>query len=344
VGVLLRHAQARGLAVASAIAVVSLAHAEVQRRRLAVVTDDPLLVHAVGLALDPWDVDVVPVPPLRPLDEGMDAGDWARGIAAASQVELVVWLSTANPVSLGWYESATHTVHTRDLAVALPLDESEAAAVALTLKAELRSDLLAPGGDLAPLAAAPRAKAPVPLPRPVDRDSSWEAVGGVGARWMGGPNIEPRMSLGARAWPGIDGGRWGAGAGIDLSLGTGLPIDEPAFRGRWMDAQLAPTLRFRWRLWRRAVFETALGASVHLTWIAGTALVDGTSRSAQRVDGSIDGSVTATVAVAPRIAIGLAGGVAAWLRYQAYVVHGDTVLALTPAPLEGEAFLRLRLD
>ena len=247
------------------------AHADGGRRRLAIVSDDAGLVHAVGLALDPWDVDVVPVPPLRPLDDGIDAGDWARGIAAAAQVELVVWLSGANPVALGWYDVATRVVHSRELGVVLPLDESEAAAVALTLKAELRPDLavVRPEHPAAIPAAPRRTVADVPAVRAKapEAGSPWDLVGGAGARWMGGSNVDGRASLGVHAWPRFGGMHWGAG--VDVSLGVGVPIDDAAFRGRWMDAELAPTLRFRWRFGRRVAAETALGASMHVTWIRG---------------------------------------------------------------------------
>jgi hypothetical protein len=316
------------------------------RRRLAIVSDDSGLVHAVGLALDPWDVDVVPVPPLRGLDEGLDAGAWARGVAAAAQVELVVWLSGTNPVALGWYDVATRVVHSRELGVILPLDESEAAAVALTLKAELRPDLVVvrPEHPAGVPVAPRRAMADVPAVRPKasGAESSWDVVGGGGARWMGGSNVDGRASLGVHAWPRFGAMHWGAG--VDVSLGVGVPIDDAAFRGRWMDAEIAPMLRFRWRFGRRVAAETALGASMHVTWIDGTALVDGTSRSAERVDGSIDGSASLAYAVTSRVALGLAFGAAVWLRTQGFAVRGETVLALTPVPLDGQALVRVGLD
>ena len=45
-----------------------------------------------------------------------------------------------------------------------------------------------------------------------------------------------------------------------------------------------------------------------------------------------------------RVALGLALGAAVWLRTQGFAVRGETVLALTPVPLEGEALVRVGLD
>jgi hypothetical protein len=328
----------RALAIAgAAMALAAPVRADVQRARLGLVSDDPVLARAFGVAMDAWDLDVV-VPSVDPPDEEASAAEWARGIAAASRVDIVVWMSTASPAALWWYDARTGQMRSRELGVEPPLDESQAAAVALTLKSELGPGLAAP--------PKPAALAPLPVPPPANppppSDATWQLETGAFARWFGPALVEGRAFVGARAWPRFEGQHWGAG--IDVSAGTGLPADDERFRGRWFDATISPTLRFRWMPWRRIVVEPAVGGSVHLTWIAGTLIADGTSRERMFVGGSSDASLGVAFAIGSGVEVAVRASASLWIRYEVFVARSEPLLSLTPVSADAGASLRVRLD
>jgi hypothetical protein len=321
------------------------AQGQAHRHRLALATEDPALLRAVGLALDVWDVDVVAVPAARP---EAPLVEWAAAIATTWQVDVVVWMNPAGGVV--WYDASTRQVETRDLGLAQPLDASEAAAVALMLKAELVEELEAKVASTAPttlppmrdLAPPPAVRGPTPAPGRATSIASWEGVAGAGVRWVGDGQLEARGWAGARVFPSVAAGHFGLG--VDVAAGPGVALASPAFHGRWIDVTLSPTLRARFRVARRTAVESAVGASAHFTSIDGTAAIDDSARSAGRVDASLDLSINASMAVAPWLEIGAGAGVEVWLRHETFVVRGVPVLALTDAPLQAGAFLRLRSE
>jgi hypothetical protein len=147
--------------------------------------------------------------------------------------------------------------------------------------------------------------------------------------------------MGLRAWPRFDGRRWGAG--LDVSAGTGLPVDRAGFHGGWGDVSLAPSLRLRWRPFRRLTVEPAIGASIHFSWLVGTL-------GAQRVQqphfyGATDAGLSVTLAAASRIDVGVGCSGSFWFRYPVFVVNDhDLVLSLTHFSVDGGAVVRLRID
>src|SRR6202142_4239992 len=290
------------------------------KRRVALVHPDAHLMRSVVIALSAWDIEVVRIEGPLPGASLPEAERNAASLARQARANAVTWLSDSNPGSVLWiYDVETDHVGSRVLDDSPPFDEPTAAAVALSIKALLRSSSVAPAPER--FGAAPGF-----APRP---SLLWLEADTGGRLW---PTAiaEPRGSLGAALWPrGLD-ERIGVALGASDGLGAPVTTAAPTHLGApFHDVAVSSSLRTRLHVGEHFVFEPAVGGSVHFTWLEGTAGDDAQAVVASRLCGSIDAALSFYVDVGP-IAVGARASMEYLPRYPRYLVYGEETLSLSP--------------
>jgi hypothetical protein len=320
------------------------------RGRVALIGADAELAHALEVALTPWGVTLIP--------EAIDLGaapptlEGARALALTEHTDAVVWLA---PKALGpplacMYDAGSDRLLRRALGVSGPFDDTTAAAAALTIKAMLRSSVVAPpeergapspadseigpppaatspGGSPAPSSTGPTGSAPplrslltpsAPRARPLEI----EAGAGIGLLTTG--SAEARVALGAAWFPSA----WGAfGIGANASLGGGASVRSDGVDARLVERSVGLALRRRLTLGASFALEAMLGAALDWTAMAGTA---GPARGAfaiERVDPSLDAALRWMWHIGV-LDLGASADLAYLLRSQRYSAEGVVVARL----------------
>jgi hypothetical protein len=305
-------------------AFATVAAAAVGKRRIALVGADATLLHSVAIALSAWDIEVVCAPGPSPGSSLPGAQQNAAAIARSEEAKVVVWVGQSDATSALWiYDARTKQLASRVLGDRPPFDEPSAAAVALSLKALLRSSAVAPedGGATSPSAAP----------------SVLWIEGQAGVRLWSFP--EPRGALGLAIWPHET--RDHLGFGLVASVGPGLHVMSPSTDAHFMDVALSPSLRTGVRIGARLLLEPSLGATIHFTSFEGTVAQDAVlwvdrQRSpilARRLDGSIDAAL-AFEARMGTIRLGALAHAGFLPSYQRYSVRDEVVFALVPFSMD----------
>lgn len=204
------HASYRCASVAAALASLFVVRpASAESRTVVAVAPDPQLVRALDVALAPWGTNITEVHPIDAEAFALMVPDRARAIARETRADVVLWVSADRNHTVVWiYDVASDHVSSRRLDAAPPFDPTTAAAVALSVKALLRSTVVAPAPERTPI-----------LPE----EPSWAlGVSGGVADHVGQGGAEGRFGLHASAWPALFAHR--LGFVIDASVGTGVPL------------------------------------------------------------------------------------------------------------------------
>jgi len=300
-------------------AVAAVAAGGVGEHRVALVDPDARLLRSVVIALSAWDIEVVSAAEPSPGSSVPEAQQKAAAIARSEQAKVVVWVSRSDAAAVLWiYDAETTHLASRVLGVRPPFDEPDAAAVALSLKALLRSSTVAP--EVERYGAASRTAAPSVL---------W-VEGQAGGRLYPGA-IEPRGALGLSVWPREM--QEHLGFGLIASVGPGLPVVSPSIDGHFTDIAMSPSLRTRIRVGPRWLFEPALGATIHFTSLQGTAGTEEAPILSRRLDGSIDAALAFEFRLGS-IRVGALAHAGYWPRYGRYLVRREPVLSLMPLVMD----------
>jgi hypothetical protein len=219
-------------------------------------------------------------------------------------------------------------VLSRPLGVTSYDDSASAAAVALTLKALLRSSTVAPRSE--------QIGAPARAPALFRLESSL----GTRSFAQGNASLEPRLGFGMSAWPRPFSGRLGVALG--LSSGLGAEVDSPALTGRFGDWTITGQARARW-LFGRFVLEPGAGVGVHFAALDGALASPQIVVHTRRTDASLDAGLVGAVRIGDAVDLGLRASASYLLRYQRYLVSGRTALELAPVWLEIGAYLGVAL-
>jgi hypothetical protein len=307
------------LTVLSPVSVQAAAH-----HNVAVVRPDPQWLRSVEIALSAWDINVIGVDAQPPGSTLPEAQRRAAELASRLPADAVVWISEADRGSVLWiYDVETQHVGSRVLADRPPFDEPTAAAAALSVKALLRASPLAPAPER--LNAPPAATA-----QPIQSHSALWVEAEVGARALPVDLAEPRAALGLALWPRGMSEKLGfaiaGSAGLGVPKTTGAPTELDA---RFTDISMSASVRTRIRIASAFQVEPALGATVHVTTVQGSATAGDAPVVAHRVDAALEGGVAFDVRTG-NVCIGLRAVLDYLPRYQEYVVHGVEAFSLTP--------------
>lgn len=315
----------RLLALAFALALLFVASsARAERRRVALVNGNALLDRSVTIALSPWDLDVLHVDWTSP-GAGMPAAAvQAKAIAAVQHADAVAWISDDGGGRTLWvYDADTQQTVSRAIDGGAPNDDAAAAATALSIKTLLRASTVAPVHERIGAREEQRMKG-AGLFR-------LEADGGARILSSDQGRLDLRIGLALAWWP-----RPFArivGFALRAEAGTGVGIATSDFTGRLSDVVGSPAIRARLALGRRFAIEPSLGGSVHVTTLDGAAPLRGVPAHVQRVDPSIDGSLMLGFEIAGGVELGLRAGGAYLVRYQRYLLDGQSILSLSPLQL-----------
>lgn len=204
--------------VAAALASLSVARpASAESRSVAAVAPDPQLVRALDVALAPWGTNITEVHPIGAEVSTSLSPDRARAIADETHADVVLWVSGDGGHYTIWiYDVASDHTSSRQVNAAPPFDPTTAAAVALSVKALLRSTVVAP---------LPERTVPPP------EEPAWVLGLSAGvADHLGAPQtgqgLEGRFGLRGSAWPDFAARR--LGFAVEASVGTGVRFDSGA--------------------------------------------------------------------------------------------------------------------
>ncbi|HXX65716.1 MAG TPA: hypothetical protein VEK07_00945 [Polyangiaceae bacterium] len=186
--------------------------ASAESRTVVAVAPDPQLVRALDVALAPWGTNITEVHPIDAEAFTVMAPDRARAIAQDTRADVVLWVSPDGDHYQVWiYDVASDHASSRPVDAAPPFDPTTAAAVALSVKALLRSTVVAPAPERTPS---------------VPEEPSWGLGLSGGVAGHVGQGVEGRFGLQASAWPAALAHR--LGFLIDASVGTGVPLHSLA--------------------------------------------------------------------------------------------------------------------
>lgn len=263
--------------VAAALASLSVAKpASAENRSVAVVAPDPQLLRALDVALAPWGTNITEVHPIE--SPAAMAPDRARAIARETRADVVLWVSPDGGRQTVWiYDATLDHVGSRRVDATPPFDPTTAAAVALSVKALLRSTVVAP------------------LPErtvPASEEPTWALGMSAGfadhlTQVAGHVTQAPegRLGLHASAWPALLSHQFGVV--LDASLGTGVGVQAPArvdsqnytFMYTLHEYEFEAGLAARLATSPTFALEPSLSASVVLVQLDGTLTPVGASAS-----------------------------------------------------------------
>jgi hypothetical protein len=350
-----------GLAiVASLVAEGALAQPPApEGERVALVDPGAELEGAARASLEPWNVEVVVVPPPAPGATMPGTSEAARAVAVAHGAAAVVWVSEHEGGFALWvYDLATDRVTAQRLPAAPPFDAPAAAGVALSIKTLLRHSAVAPEAErfgassevateTAPTATtvaaardpSERAREPDAEQREVqERGPSRfdvEARAGMRLGRTDPRTLELRLGLGLLYFPASD----FAGIAFRLASGAGVGVDDPRFRGRLVDHEAFLGAILRWRIEDVVRLSATGGAGLHVTVLEGTVLSTGQPAEAIRAEPSLDAELGIDWLASDWLRVGVRGGLSWLFRTQRYLVHGNGVLEISPVAFEAAIVL-----
>jgi hypothetical protein len=317
---------------------------------------------AVSTALNPWNLQVLPVEMPPPRGVMPRAADEARALGQRFNATGVVWVSSEDREYALWiYDAKTEQLVSRAISNAPPFDAPTAAAFALSVKTLLRASTVAPieeriGAGAAPHpspSAPPTSSPPPPTPEgephqppppppdKIEAPASLEPPPFLRGEISGGAravasNVDARFGVGASVWPGAE---RRIGVGAEVLFGPGLSVTGDRFSGRFSEIGVAPNVRYRISLARRVELVPRLGMTVHATQIQGVVIATTQPTDQSRVDASADLGLGLDFVATRSLRVGLDLGASAMLRYQRYLVAGSSVFELQP--IQGSVGLRL---
>lgn len=301
------------------------------QHRVAVIDAEAPVVHALDVALSPWDVAIdehAIAPPGATMPMAVER---ARELAHETDADAVVWLSTSAGGHALWvYDADSDRADARPLPSGPPFDETTAAGIALSVKTVLRSTVIAPPRERFGAVSEP------------NRDPTFRFDLGFGTAARGGnpAMFEPRGGVGLSIWP--SGLRRHLGVIMGFEGGSGVHVSSDRFTATVLDLSGRIALATSWRFGRLLAIEPSLGAGAHTILIDGFVIADGVTRSVERVDVAVEPRLALDLAVfAGRVHVAPWFGLAYMTRSQEILVHGVSVY--DPSPLVVEAALRLSI-
>ncbi len=290
-------------------------------RRIAVVRVGDAWLHALRVALEPWELRLVEVEGPPPSTTFPAARERARALAQVHAAAAVIWITdTGGPPLLWIYDAEDDQMSTRPLPGGVPGDAPGAAAGALTAKAMLRGSRVAPPGQR--LGAEGRRGAD-------DAARTWRIDVGVSSRWLlaePADQVESAQEALLSFWPRALAGRWGFG--VTLASGPGLALPGPELLGRFTRTSMSAWAALRVPLPARTFLEPAVGATLHLTSLDGFAPDADVSIALARTNPSLDAELRAGVRLFEGVELGVTLSVRAALRRQRYLIAGAPLLEL----------------
>jgi hypothetical protein len=302
--------------LASLVLLLLAAPAQAAPRRVAVLEPDIELLRALDLALSPWDVTTVRSD-ARAESLALDPIRTASELATQLDVDAVVWISRTERGSLLWvFDDDTGEVSTRLLAGAPPFDGAAAAAVALSVKTVLRATLIAPPAE--------RFGAPNAPPAPSDAKNSLALELGVAVAVVDRRELEPRLEAAPVLWL-----MKYVGLSLDASVGPGIALERPRYRGRYSEVVLGGEARLRLPLVSPLSAGVSVGGSARWTALRGS--LDGAPEvSVRRVNASIDAEAFSTVTVGGGVYLGALLGASYVPVHRRYLIRDVPIF--TPGP------------
>jgi hypothetical protein len=319
---------------------------------------------AVSTALNPWNLQVLPVEISPPRGVMPRAADEARALGQRFNATGVVWVSSEDREYALWiYDAKTEQLVSHAIASPPPFDAPTAAAFALSVKTLLRASTVAPpeerigAGAAPPSHAAPVSTPPQPSSTPTPSETEAHAQptpppdateptkpesppllrGEISASARAiASDVDARFGVGASVWPGAE---RRIGIGADFLFGPGLSVNADRFSGRFSEFGVSPNVRYRVSLGRRFEIVPRLGMSIHATQIQGVVVATVQPADQSRVDGSADVGLGLDFVATRSLRVGLDLGASAMLRFQRYLVAGNSVFDLQP--VQGTAGLRV---
>jgi hypothetical protein len=316
---------------------VSIALAQAEPRRLAVLGGGASLKRSVDVALDPWDVDVVLTDDAPPDALAADAVARAGSIAERHGVDAVAWFRRTDEETVLWlFDARTHTIQQRTLGAAALAESARDASLALSLKTLIRASVAQPASLLGVRSEArsggaitgPAADASTPNPATALR---LEGALAVCAPLRGSP-AEPRIELGVTRWLGPS---WGLG--LAVGVGPGVTFDGADASGSRTDAELRASIRARAFAAGPLAFEPRLGASLHAEETRATRREVATTRSDTRVSPSLEAGLALVWRAIDRLDVSVGVEARYALRYSRLLLGDRVVFAPSPFALQPSA-------
>ena len=294
---------------------------------MGLVVGDPLFEHAVEVALQPWNLEVVPLTDAPPAATVPAAASQAQRLAAAHGLAALVWVTgDGSDAGLWVYDLDTQQLIARRIERVQPLDAATAAALALSVKTLLRASTVA---------ALPERIGAAALSRPREQ-LRLEALVGLQAQLGDPQTVELRLGAAVAYYPRRL--RSWLGLAVQVLAGPGVNLDRAGFAGRFTDITVGVAARTQLRFAHRWDVEPTLGASLHVTSLDGGLPPLGIRAHVDRIDPSLDVGAALDVSLGQSVRLGLVVGLAYLFRYQRYLVNGAPVVELFP--LELDAALR----
>jgi hypothetical protein len=285
-------------------------------RRLALITNDPELTRSVSIALTPWGVDTVPLNQNSLGAALPDAAEHAADLARHSHFDTVVWISTAEQVSVLWvYDATSDEVSTRVFSGMPPLPSSVAASVALSLKTLLRATVVAPEAER--FGAAPRTD--------TKRDHL-QLQSGIDVRFFAARSTDWRIAMSGLWW--LRPPPRGIGVNFEISASPGVTVATEGFSGQFRDIGVAPSLLWYITLSERLSVAFRVGGGGHATVLNGTVVPTGSAVAPERFNVTFDAGALLDFIPSRgvHLAVGATGSYLAVSRR--YLVNGVSVLEL----------------
>jgi hypothetical protein len=323
--------------------------ARAKEGRVVLVELDPRVTDAISVALSPWGLSVTSLQGPAPGAEVGAAAEGARAVASAQRADAVVWIAASRQpnerASLWVYDAQTQQLAVRPLNAAAPFTDTEAAAVALSVKTILRaSPLLAepdrpepPPPQSRGLAETPIAAPPSPAPSPSRTHLRFESAVGGRAPTGSTSALEPWVALGASLWPARV---RPLGFGFALQAGPGTTVQESAFRGLTREGSVEITARLRGVVAPWLALEVGAGPALYVTSFDGSTAP--TTVHAIRSNPALDVGGVVDFTVGGHIALGVVGDASLLLLHQTYYL--DSVQLFVEPMMDFLAGIRLSLE
>ncbi len=313
---------------------MAAAAAGASRSRVLLVQPDPELLRAAELSLSSWGIEIAGSAADAPPTGSMPSIERAAAtLAGDTRADAVTWISVADDGAVLWvYDAESHRIGSSVLARRPPFDEPSAAAVALSLKALLRTTAVAPEAERTP---RPTTAAPAPVAAPAPQ-LRLEAQ--VGARVLPRELGEVRAGLGASYWPALLHEHLGFGLGI--TAGPGVRVQSEPLDAHFADLTASASVRSRIALpWTLGV-EPGLGMSAHWAMLEPSSTLPDTRDRVTYVDPSVDASLGVSARIGA-VDVGLKAAFEYLLTYQRYLLHDRPVLDPSPFLFEVSATVGL---
>jgi hypothetical protein len=333
--------------------------ARAKEGRVVLVEVDPRVSDAISVALSPWGLRVTSLHGPVPGAEVGAAAEGARTVASDQRADAVVWIAAprqANERSSLWvYDAQTQQLAVRPLYAAAPFTDTEAAAVALSVKTILRASPLLAEPDRP---EAPQPERPAPAEAPTVTRSGTGATPGrtllrfesaVGGRVPTGSSsaVEPWVALGGSFWPARV---RPLGFGLDLQAGPGTSVQVSAFRGLTREASAEITARLRGAVAPWISFELGAGPALYVTSFDGSTVTTNvgstvtTNVHAIRSNPALDVGGVVDFTGPGRVGLGVVGEASTLLLHQTYFLDGAKLFVEPPMNLLAGIRLSLEVD